>query len=189
MRPTSTARMMDESRDRAVRRSSRGRRRSRARTLPSCSWIGCRSLLSSGDFSRNGPVMACADSSALKRVVERPLALRELGVARCPDSTASGCSAPPGLRDRPRSTFLNAAIASSNAAAGTARRPICVRARRGRAGIARRPRPQVLERLVVAAERLQRDAEEVVRLRQLRRQSSAPARASASRRRTSPSWS
>src|SRR5580704_3674295 len=32
-----------------------------------CSWIFCRSLLSSGLSWRYGPVMACADSSALKR--------------------------------------------------------------------------------------------------------------------------
>ena len=33
-----------------------------------CSWMFCRSLLSCGDLSRYGPVMACADSSALNRV-------------------------------------------------------------------------------------------------------------------------
>src|SRR5215467_8836647 len=32
-----------------------------------CSWIACRSVLSSGCFCRYGPVIACADSSALKR--------------------------------------------------------------------------------------------------------------------------
>ena len=32
-----------------------------------CSWMDWRSLLSSGDFNRYGPVIACADSSALKR--------------------------------------------------------------------------------------------------------------------------
>ena len=33
----------------------------------SCSWIICRSLFSSGSARRRSPVIACADSSALKR--------------------------------------------------------------------------------------------------------------------------
>src|SRR5215472_5248305 len=34
----------------------------------SCSWMDCRSLLSSGCSCRYGPVIACEDSSALKRM-------------------------------------------------------------------------------------------------------------------------
>ena len=40
---------------------------SHAGGLCRCSWIDWRSLLSSGEARRNGPVIACADSSALNR--------------------------------------------------------------------------------------------------------------------------